>query len=264
MAEVYDTEVYLNHITSFARLRPGYVEREIIGKFSCQHPGQFSEKWENSMGEALNLFIGTFTTLLAVINPLEAMPIFLQLLHGRDDPAHRRVALRSCLYATILMFFFLIFGTLIMRIFGVPLSMVRIVGGIILMRLGFELFAPSPASSIIPHNKGEADQGDVAFIPLAMPIMVGPGVIATILGMASTVKQSEYLPLSGIPLAIVVTMLITYLSLARARKLMRWFGQKGIDAASRIVGFFVAAMGMGLIFHGVIEALHSYGIIAAR
>jgi multiple antibiotic resistance protein len=94
------------------------------------------------MGEALNLFIGTFTTLLAVINPLEAMPIFLQLLYGRDEPAHRRVALHSCLYATILMFFFLVFGTLIMRVFGVPLSMVRIVGGIILMRLGFEFLRP--------------------------------------------------------------------------------------------------------------------------
>lgn len=216
------------------------------------------------MEEHLTLFIGTFTTLLAVINPLEALPIFLQLLHGEDEQAHREVAFRSCLYATILMFFFLIFGTLIMRLFGVPLSMVRIVGGIILMRLGFELFAPSPESRIIPSKKGEAGREDVAFIPLAMPVMVGPGVIATILGMASLVKQTQYLALAVIPLAILITMLITYLSLVRARRLMRRFGQKGIDAASRIVGFFVAAMGMGLIFHGVVEALHSYGIIAAR
>ena len=144
------------------------------------------------MDEHLNLFIGTFTTLLAVVNPLEVMPVFLQLLHGRDEPAHRQVAWRSCLYAAILMFFFLIFGTLVMRLFGVPLSMVRIVGGIILMRLGFELFAPSPAGSLIP--KGESAQEDIAFIPLAMPIMVGPGVIATILGMASLVKRTDIFP----------------------------------------------------------------------
>ena len=154
------------------------------------------------MGELPTLFIGTFTTLLAVINPLEAMPVFLQLLHGRDEPAHRQVAFRSCLYATFLMFFFLAFGTLIMRLFGVPLSMVRVVGGIILMRLGFELFAPSPESKIIPSSTGDADQGNIAFIPLAMPIMVGPGVIATILGMASLVKKSHYLPLIAIPPAI--------------------------------------------------------------
>ena len=121
------------------------------------------------MEEHLTLFIGTFSTLLAVINPLEAMPVFLKLLHGRDEPVHRQVAFNSCLYATLLMFFFLIFGTLVMRLFGVPLSMVRIVGGIVLMRLGFELFAPSSAGSLIP--KGESAQEDVAFIPLAMPIM---------------------------------------------------------------------------------------------
>jgi multiple antibiotic resistance protein len=214
------------------------------------------------MDEHLNLFIGTFATLLSVINPLEAMPVFLQLLHGRDERAHRQVAWRSCLYAAILMLFFLIFGTLVMRLFGVPLSMVRIVGGIILMRLGFELFAPSPAGSLIP--KGESPQEDIAFIPLAMPIMVGPGVIATILGMASLVKRTDIFPLVLIFIAIVAAMAITLLSLLYARRLTRWFGPRGIDAASRIVGFFVAAMGMGLIFHGVVGALHSYGIIAGR
>jgi multiple antibiotic resistance protein len=71
------------------------------------------------MGKLSTLFIGTFTTLLAVINPLEAMPVFLQLLLGQDEQTHRKVAFKSCLYATLLMFFFLVFGTLVMRLFGV-------------------------------------------------------------------------------------------------------------------------------------------------
>jgi multiple antibiotic resistance protein len=172
------------------------------------------------------------------------------------------VAFKSCLYATILMFFFLIFGTLIMRIFGVPLSMIRIVGGIILMRLGFELFAPSPENRFIPSDTSGSDQENIAFIPLAMPIMVGPGVIATILGMTSLVKRHDLMPLLVISVAILSVILITYRVLIRSEILMRRFGKMGIDAASRIVGFFVAAMGMGLIFHGVIEALSTYGLIA--
>ena len=98
------------------------------------------------MEKHLTLFITTFTTLLAVINPLEALPIYLKLLSGQDEATHRRVAFKSCLYAAILMFFFLVFGTLMLRIFEVPLSMVRIVGGIILMRIGFSLFLPSEGS----------------------------------------------------------------------------------------------------------------------
>jgi multiple antibiotic resistance protein len=216
------------------------------------------------METLIPLFVGTFTTLLAVINPLEAMPVFLQLLQEQDQEAHHRVAFKSCLYATLLMFFFLIFGTLIMRIFGVPLSMIRIVGGIILMRLGFELFAPSPENRFIPSDTSGSDQGNIAFIPLAMPIMVGPGVIATILGMTSLVKRSDLLPLLVIAAAIVIVMFITYLILIRSEILIRRFGKMGIDATSRIVGFFVAAMGVGLIFHGVIEALTTYGIITWR
>jgi multiple antibiotic resistance protein len=212
------------------------------------------------MGELPTLFIGTFTTLIAVINPLEAIPIYLRLLEGRDDLTHRTVAFKSCLYSAVLMLFFLIFGTFIMRIFGVPLSMVRIVGGIILMRLGFELFAPSRAGSLIPQSG--SPQEDITFVPLAMPVMVGPGVIATILSMASLVKRSHLFPLVIISIAIVAATFLTYLSLSNARRLMRWFGKKGIDAATRIVGFFVAAMGMGLIFHGLFDALAFYGLVA--
>jgi multiple antibiotic resistance protein len=89
----------------------------------------------------MTLFIATFSTLLAIINPLEALPVFLQLTGRKDDLERKSIARRACLYAVALMFFFLIFGTLILRVFGIPLSMVRIVGGIILTRLGFALFS---------------------------------------------------------------------------------------------------------------------------
>ena len=95
------------------------------------------------MIQAATLFLSTFTTLLAIINPLESLPVFLRLLEGKDEQVHRRVARRACTYATLLTFFFLIFRTLLLEIFEVPLSMVRIVGGIILMRIGFSLFQPS-------------------------------------------------------------------------------------------------------------------------
>ena len=66
-----------------------------------------------------------------------------QIVGGKDVATHRRVAWKSCVYALLLSLFFLIFGTLILRLFGVPLRMVRIVGGIILMKIGFELFSPT-------------------------------------------------------------------------------------------------------------------------
>src|SRR5277367_4621801 len=205
----------------------------------------------------MTLFIETFTTLLAIINPFEALPIFLGLVTGKDEQERLRIARRSCLYALLLMFFFLVFGTLILRLFGIPLSMVRIVGGIILMRLGFSLFSASSAGSSVGAASDPAGTDeDVAFVPLAMPIMFGPGAIATILGMTSLVKQSEFevAAFAEISAAIVATMSVTYLVLRAAKLVLSRIGPRGIDAATRIVGFFVSAMGMGLVFHGTVEA----------
>jgi len=204
------------------------------------------------------LFVSLFTTLLAIINPLEAIPVYLGLVAGRPDDEQRVVARKACFYAVLLCLFFLFFGTLLLRVFEVPLSMVRVVGGVILTKVGFELFSPSPSGGLIPLGAGE--RSDVTFVPLAMPIMFGPGAIATVLSMASTIKQSnqEIMHFGAAVLAILACMATTYFSLIYAKPILQRIGDQGIDAATRIVGFFVAAMGMGLIFHGAVEFLAPY------
>jgi multiple antibiotic resistance protein len=207
-------------------------------------------------------FASLFATLLAIINPLEAIPVFLNLLQGKGRDVHRQVARKACLYALGLMLFFLLFGTLLLHVFGVSLSMIKVVGGIILTRIGFQLFAPSPSGNMVPTDGN--NPADVAFIPLAMPIMFGPGGIATLIGMAAAMHLSR----GGLETyaasiaAIVATMLATYLFLASAEPILKKMGPKGIDAATRITGFFVSAMGMGLFFGGIVEFLQSYGIMA--
>jgi multiple antibiotic resistance protein len=218
------------------------------------------------MREAVTLFVSTFSTLLAVINPFEVLPVFLKLLQNEDADRHRQVARRCCLYAMLLLFFFLVFGTFIMRVFDVSLSMVRVVGGIVLMRIGFQLFSGTSSGGSMIASGEEAKKGDIAFVPLAMPLMCGPGAIATTLGMISLVKHSdfEFMSFLAIAGAIVATMVVTYLCLAYADKVVGRIGPGGIDAATRIVGFFVSAMGVGLVFHGVAEALREYGVLAAH
>ena len=115
------------------------------------------------------------------------------------------------------------------------------------MRLGFELFAPSPSGGMITGSGSESTEqpADVAFVPLAMPIMVGPGAIATILGMSSLVEHPGSGIIASVILAIVATMFITYLSLVYARKIHGWIGPKGVDAATRMVGFLSRPWGWG-------------------
>ncbi|MCK9220818.1 MAG: MarC family protein [Bacteroidales bacterium] len=213
------------------------------------------------MEHLLPLFVGTFTTLLAVVNPLEALPVFLSLAKNKDAKVLRKLAFRSCFYALILIISFLVFGTLILQIFGVNLAMVRIVGGIILMKIGFDLFMPSSQGGILNNSSTDGGNSDPAFVPLALPIMFGPGVLATVLGM-TTMKTAgkEILSVIVIAFAAIACMLVIFLTLAYAQKIVRRIGEKGIDATTRIVGFFVATMGMGLIFHGLVEFLQTYRV----
>jgi multiple antibiotic resistance protein len=95
-----------------------------------------------------------------------------------------------------------------------------------------------------------------------MPLMFGPGAIATILGMTSTIKHSsaELASFVAIVVAVFATMLVTYLCLIYAAKLSDKLGPRGIDAITRIVDFFVSAIGVALVFDGAIEALESHGV----
>jgi multiple antibiotic resistance protein len=97
---------------------------------------------------------------------------------------------------------------------------------------------------------------------MAMPIMFGPGAMATLISMASeveSVKQGELAGFAEISAALVATMTATFVILAFAKRLQRRLGPRGIDAATRIVGFFVAAMGIGMAFDGTMEGLKSSG-----
>lgn len=208
------------------------------------------------MEHQFTILIGTFTTLIAVINPLEALPVFLSLTKSDDKKTRRKLAFRSCLYALILMLSFLVLGTFILEIFGVDLAMVRTVGGIILLKIGFDLFN-DPGNFM--KTSSSAHVTDPSFVPMAMPIMFGPGVLATVLSMTATKKGSDdFGTILMVAIAAVVCMAVMYLILSSADQIVKRIGQKGIDAATRLVGFFVAAMGMGLIFHGVGEFLSGF------
>jgi multiple antibiotic resistance protein len=143
------------------------------------------------------------------------LPLYLGLIDGKSDTGQRRIARQACIYALLLCsFFFLLVGTLLLRLFDVPLSMGWVVGGVILTRVGFDLFNPPPSGRIVP--RAEDGSANVAFVPLAMPIMFGPRAIATLISMVSTIKQSpgEMLHFLAASAAIVACMAMTYLTLA--------------------------------------------------
>jgi multiple antibiotic resistance protein len=130
------------------------------------------------------------------------------------------------------------------------------------MKIGFDLFMPGEKGGFMNNSSANGGKSDPAFVPLALPIMFGPGVLATVLGMTSMKSPTnELVSIMVIACAALACMVVIFLVLAYAQKIVSRIGEKGIDAATRLVGFFVATMGMGLIFHGLVEFLHTYHIL---
>lgn len=216
------------------------------------------------MSSFFALFISTFTTLFAIINPLMAMPIYMQLMKDADKATRRRVALKSTLFTFALELFFILFGTFILKFFGVNLVMIRMVGGIVLLRLGFSMFIPSADGMMQRFLEEKRNgEGNIAIIPLSMPLQIGPGVIATVISMTSNLGKTAnaFMVLSAVVLAAFATQVVVYYTFVFSNVIFRRLGSNGVDALTRIVGFFVAAMGIGFMFDSINEYLQSIGMV---
>jgi multiple antibiotic resistance protein len=206
----------------------------------------------------MGLFFATFSALFSVVNPLGAMPVYLALTQN-DSPGWRRVQLRkAAIYlACILVVFFLV-GTYILNFFGITIEGLRIAGGLIITKSGFDLLRSKGSyekgRSITKKVKEEALQKtDISFSPLAMPMLSGPGSISLLISLALEISAFwEYAAIIG---AIVAIAVVSYLILRISPKLVRFLGESGINSLSRMMGFIVLAIGIQFIANGIIPML---------
>jgi multiple antibiotic resistance protein len=208
--------------------------------------------------EVATTVLATFVGLFPIVNPFSTAAVFLAITGSLSDADRERQARLACLYATCVLWVFLFGGALIMNFFGISIPALRIAGGLIVARVGLGMLsgpAPSEASS------ARASQVDVAFTPLAVPMLSGPGSIAVTISMASGAHSiAQHLAIAfGIALVIVVS----YGVLASARAVKRRLGESGIDAMTRIMGFLLVCIGVQFVGLGVIEVATDPRVLAA-
>ena len=142
-----------------------------------------------------------------------------------------------------------------MLIFGISIPGIRIAGGMVIGFLGFRMLFPNE-THITQEGKQEALQKrNIAFSPLAMPSLSGPGAIATVITMSSTIDgrhgYDKYFAFIGVIVAIVITALISWLILRSAGFMRRFLGINGVDSLSRIMGFILVCIGIQFVINGV-------------
>ncbi|HUF12939.1 MAG TPA: MarC family protein [Longimicrobiales bacterium] len=206
------------------------------------------------MEELTALLALAYTSLLAIINPIGAVPLYLAITATYTKPQRRRTLLRALITALLVLLAFATLGTLILRFFGITTYAFKIAGGIIFFGIGWDMLQAK--RSRVKTTEEEELEGtskeDVGIIPLGIPTLAGPGAITTIialLGQATTVPQKAM-----IYTALVLVLLTTWAILAAAPTVLRASGQTGLNVMTRIMGLLVTVIGVQFVLDGLSTA----------
>jgi MarC family membrane protein len=199
----------------------------------------------------IELFVSAFVTFLVVIDPPGCAPIFASLT-SRATPAHRRaMALRSVAIAAGILLFFGLLGQDLLRALGVSLAAFRIAGGILLFLIAIDMVFEKRTER--RENRAEEVNAsrieDVSVFPMAIPMIAGPGSIASIMLLMA---RSEGLAAAMVVLgALLLTLLLTLVALLLAGPLMRLLGRHMEAMLTRLLGVILAALAVQFVIDGL-------------
>ena len=194
-----------------------------------------------------------FTSLLAIVNPISAIPIFVALT-GDATPQHRRATLRTAaLTATVVLVVFGLLGTWILRFFGITTDAFRITGGLLFLGIGSDMLAArrSRVKTTALEEEEAGGRDEVGIIPLGLPTLAGPGAITTVITLVAQAESPW--ALGAVYVAIVAVMIVSMLVLGVAPLLLRRFGNMGLNVLTRVMGLLVMVIGTQFIINGVVN-----------
>jgi multiple antibiotic resistance protein len=202
-----------------------------------------------------NVFMG----FLAIMNPLANAPVFLGLTADDDASTRRTVALRSLLLAFGIVAVFVVAGKMIFNLFGITLPAFRIAGGILVFGIGYTMLHGESSRAHQAHDATSAAreaQLSVAVSPLAVPILAGPGTIATAMGFVADRSVAHILITLGGFAAVCVISFVLFVS---GERLINYIGANAVSAVTRMMGLILAVIGVQMFIegaHGAVQLFH--------
>jgi multiple antibiotic resistance protein len=204
----------------------------------------------------LPALITAFTTLFIIIDPPGLAPVFIALTQGMSAAQRRAIAIRAVVVSAALMMLFFFTGEAVLDFIGISMDAFRIAGGILLFLTALDmLFQKRQARREENAAEGQAEHhDDPSVFPLALPLIVGPGAITTVILLAG---QSESAA-SHVAIAAVVlsVLLIVFLAFLAAPAIERALGKTGLNIVTRVLGMLLAALAVQFVLDG----LRGFGI----
>ena len=203
--------------------------------------------------EIFRFGLAALVTLLVVVDPPGVVPLFVALTE--NEPERRRAILtRAVLIAFGVALFFLIAGRTVLSYLGVTVHAFSISGGILLFITAMPMLFGQRGGLQSPQSK-ERPSEDISVFPLAMPLLSGPGTIATILLLTSQ-AGNDVRKFSAIGVAIAIVFIVSFISLYLGSRLMRLLGEGGVHIATRVMGIVLAALAVQYVLNGITGYYH--------
>jgi multiple antibiotic resistance protein len=197
--------------------------------------------------EYLKLFVG----LLAIVNPFGAIPLFISMTADENIRQRRSTVNLVAIGVSIILLVSLFFGELLLQFFGITIDSFRVGGGILILLMAIAMLHAK--ISPIRQTDEEADESiekeSVAIVPLAMPLLAGPGAISTVILAAH--KSSGVIHYLLVSLGIIVLSLVIWIVLRVAPWVAGRIGATGINIFTRIMGLILAAIAVEFIANGI-------------
>jgi multiple antibiotic resistance protein len=195
--------------------------------------------------------VSVFASLFAIVDPLAAAPVYLSLTRGYSDAEKRHVALKAVLVAAGVLIFFGLAGEQVFRVFGITIPAFRIAGGILIFKYAFDMLhgeRPGPDGT---HKeiKDAIERESIGITPLGVPLLTGPGAIATVMVFLAGAPDETYRV--GVYACIVLIFVISYVMLLSAARFDRLLGPTGLMVTIRLMGLLLAAIAVQFVADGI-------------
>ncbi len=190
-----------------------------------------------------------FAAFFSIINPLGIMPVFISMTTALTFKQRRAVATKATMLAFVLLIVFAMAGQLVFNFFSITVDSLRMVGGIIFFMMGYEMLQARLSRVKISKEEENSYIEDISITPLAIPMICGPGAITnSIIFWEDAGSPTEKSVLIGI---IFIIILITWVVLVGAGKIMNFIGETGNKIMLRLMGLIVMVIAVEFFFAGL-------------
>ena len=203
------------------------------------------------MGDFHAFFLQTFVAIFIIVDPVANIMVFLSLTEGKGAGERKRISLKAALFGCLILLIFAIFGDFILSFFHITIDSLRVIGGILILAIAMDmLYGRLSREGYTPEEALESGvREDIAFFPLAVPMLAGPGAITTVILLMEAARSLVFDIL--VLVAIVLTFFITWILFVASEEIHRLLGVTGLRVITRMMGLILGAIAVQFITSGL-------------